>query len=415
MSDRLVTALGALAALALFVALLSPGMRPPETTRPTTLETGPNGYAALARWLEADGVPVHSLRTRVHAIAEDVLAVPAAGNILITTLPHRHRLRRAESHVLRRWIRDGNTLLIMAALDDTPDWSLDADTAYFLEDLERLTDLGFGAPEEDAERRRIGGLTEAAVTLEGITAHPLMSGVERLQGVSDFPAAAWEASREEDDHRALLRLARESGSGADALWQVPYGNGHMIVSALGSPLTNRAIGEADNRVFVANLLNYHLTAGAGVIFDDMHQGLSDLYDPEAFFSDARLGATLLFVLGFWALYVVGSDNRLAPLREPRRLPSQTGFVAGVGGFLARKLSPAEAGRLMISTWLDELRRRGTVPRGEGPPWQDLAALSAVDGERVERLRRHHEALARGRKVDLKDVHNTIEELRRMLR
>jgi hypothetical protein len=419
-NDRLVTALGALAALVILSALLFQAGQPPQATRPTSVETGPNGYAALARWLEDEGVPVRSLRIRADALRDGALDLPPSGNLLITTMPHRARLRPAESTVLRGWIADGNTLLIVAALDDTPDWSLDVNTAYFLEDLMRLTGLTFGEPEEEDERMRIGNLSRTTtVDLEGVESHPLMDGVARLAGESDSVAAIWQAYSEEDEkdgnHRAVLQLAREQQSGAAALWQVRYGDGHVIVSALGSLLTNRVIGAADNRVLVANLLAYHLGPGGALIFDDMHQGLSMLYDPEAFFGDPRLGATVLFVLGFWVLYLLGSNNRLIAPAGTRAAPSQGDFVTGVGGFLARKLSRAEAGRLMVGAWFDELRRRGAIPAGDGPPWQALAAMSALEAQQLARLCAYHAALEGGAAVDLTALHNTIEELRRMLR
>jgi hypothetical protein len=415
-NDRVVTGLGALAALTLFSALLFQGRAPPPVSRPTTVETGANGYSALAQWLRREGVPVRSLRTRADAVTDGTLDVPAAGNLLITTLPHRRRIRHPESSVLWSWISDGNTLVVMAALDDTPEWSLDVDTSSFLRDLEQLTGLWFQVLADEDTPPQIGRPGETTtVTLEPLAAHPLMDGVAALQGVSDSLASIWQPEREEGAGRALLRLARESGSGTAALWQERFGDGQVIVSALGSSLTNRVIGEADNRVFLANLLTYHLAPGAAVIFDDMHQGVTTLYDPEAFFGDPRLEATVLFVLGLWVLYLLGSNDRLAPPVKARRAASQRDFVAGVGGFLARKLSRPEAARLMLASWFDELRRRGVIAAADEAVWPALTALTTVSAQPVGRLRRHHDALERGEDVDLRDLHNTIEELRRMLR
>lgn len=416
MNERMVTALGAAAALLVLMALTFQGGGAPPATRPTSTETGPNGYAALARWLEAEGVPVHSLRERVDSLREGDLDVPAGGNLLITTMPHRYRLRRTESTHLWYWIAEGNTMLVMAALDDTPDWSLQTDSTTFLNDLERLTGLTFGYPDDAAQQGPIGRSARTTpVTLAGFSEHPLMEDVGILQGVTDAQAQLWVPQREDAGlEQAVLQLARETGKGPPAMWQVRYGKGYVIVSALGSALSNRVIGEADNARFVANLLRYHVRQGGAVIFDDMHQGLSTLYDAEAFFDDPRLGASLLFLLGLWALYVLGSNSRLAAVREVEPTPSQGDFVRGVGGFLARKLSRPEAGRLMLAAWFDDLRRRGAIPAGSGPPWQALAGLSTVEPEQLARLRVYHDALGRGEDVDLRDVHNTIEELRRTL-
>lgn len=415
MNDRLVTALGALAALVVLALLLFQGGRAPHVSRPVSVETGPNGYAALAQWLAGEGVPVRSMRTRLDALGDGGLDVPKTGNVLITSMPHSDRLRRDEAVELWRWIGAGNTLLIMAALDDTPDWSMNVATSAFLDDLGRLTGLPFSLPEDVDERVSLGDPMHAStVSLEPVAAHPLMTGVDSLRGESDSMASVWEAKRRAGDERAALQLARESVSGEPAMWEVRYGAGHIIVSGLGTPLTNRMIGEGGNREFVANLLAYHLVPGGAVVFDDMHQGLSTLYDPDAFFSDPRLGVTVMFVLGFWALYVLGSGNRLAPLRAHRDGPRQSDFVGGVGGFLARKLSRAEAGRLMVDSWFEELRQRGALPAGASAAWQALAGMPAVEAAALARLRVCHDALSRGEDVDLREVHNTIEELRRML-
>jgi len=306
-------------------------------------------------------------------------------------------------------------VVVLAALNDTPSWALDVDSKYFLSDLGVLSGLALAEPEQEELRRQTGSLTGiTSVTLEGLAAHPVMSGVRTLQGESDSLAAIWEARPRDGASSALVQLARDAQSGVGAVWQLRAGRGHVLVSSLGSLLTNRAIGEADNARLAANLLAHHLGPGGAVIFDDMHQGLSTLYDPEAFFSDPRLGATVAFVLGFWALYLLGSSNRLGPPVPGRVVPSQGSFVAAVGGFLARKLTRAEAGRMMVGAWLDELERRGVLPPG-APPWQALAAFPTVRSGALARLRHYHDAMERAEDVDLRAVHNTIEELRRMLR
>ncbi|HEX7038367.1 MAG TPA: DUF4350 domain-containing protein [Pseudomonadales bacterium] len=409
MNDRLVTAGGAALALLLVLGLLFP--RPGvQVSRPTSVETGPNGYAGLVRWLEAAAIPVRSLQTRVDGLEQ--MALPAEGNLLITTMPHRHRMRPDEVTRIIEWVARGNTLLVMAALDDTPVWSLIVDTSHFLEDLEQLTGVPVGLPEQ-AQRRRIGTPNApSTVALEGLPGHPLSDGVRRLEGESDWIADVWQAWP--DGHQAVLRLAREPVTGLGAIWQVEWGEGHAIVAAVGSLFTNRALGLADNRRLVANLTARHLGTGGAVIFDDMHQGLSAGYDADALFRDPRLWATSAFVIGFWALYLIGSSDRLVAPLAPRPRPDQMSFVAALGGFLARKLSPSRAGRLMVTRWLEELRGRGLIPP-DGSPWPALDALAALDGAAVARLRRLHEAIDEARWRDLLTLHDTLEELRRMLK
>ncbi|NLG77516.1 MAG: hypothetical protein GX535_14890, partial [Xanthomonadaceae bacterium] len=60
MKERVVTFALALAAFALFYTLMAPKPSAPQerVTRPISIEAGPNGHAALFRWLEAERVPV---------------------------------------------------------------------------------------------------------------------------------------------------------------------------------------------------------------------------------------------------------------------------------------------------------------------------------------------------------------------
>jgi len=414
LNDRLATTLGALAAVLIVSALLFSGGRAAPASRPTSADTGANGYAALWRWLNGEGVAVHSLRRRVNTSADWRPEGPAGGHLFITTMPHRERMRLPEIRALEEWLADGNTLLVLAALDDTPDWTRSTDTTYFLDDLTRLTGLEFRVAEEAAVTRIGTPGSTGEVFLQGIRAHPLMTDVVRLKGETDDVASIW-AAEPEAFGRLVIKLATEEVSGAPALWQAAVGEGHVIVSGLGSLLGNRAIGAADNRRFVINLLRHHLGRDGQVIFDDMHQGLSALYDPEALFSDPRLGATLAFLIAFWLIYLLGSASRLAGPATRLARPDQSGFVTGAAGFLARKLSPAQAGRLMLEHWFEELRGQGLLPPGTASPWPALQAVTALGGEPLARLQRFRQTLENGGRVDLRELHNTLRELRGMLR
>jgi hypothetical protein len=87
MKDRLVTAAGALLALGFVYYLFfqPPGQAP--ITRPTSTEVGRNGYLAVTRWLEGQGVRVASLRRRFNALQASDAAFAATGIVLIVTLP----------------------------------------------------------------------------------------------------------------------------------------------------------------------------------------------------------------------------------------------------------------------------------------------------------------------------------------
>jgi len=126
MRDRLVTLACALGALALFILLfVGPGEgfgRRGNIPRPTTEETRGNGYRAASTWLSASHLGSVSQRERFDAlVARDNLAT--AGNVLIVTLPGTDVFRLAETRALQKWVSAGNTLLVLAALADAPDWA----------------------------------------------------------------------------------------------------------------------------------------------------------------------------------------------------------------------------------------------------------------------------------------------------
>jgi len=417
MKDRLITAAGALVALLVLYTLFFQREATP-VTRPLSAETGRNGYAAISRWLESSGFRVVSLRNRYDALIalepDDVLDVPTRGNLLITTMPHALPMRSREHDSLKAWIRSGNTLLILAALDDTPEWAPATASRDFLEDLQTMTGVVF-AP-RSAERPRALTLQRepigprSVVELDPVAGHPLMEGVGRLRGYSDNESALWESVLPESQQLLLLRLARERSSGVDAAWERRLGNGHIILVASGAMLTNHVVAESDAGRFLANVVRHHVRGDGAVIFDDMHQGLSVIYDAEAFFGDPRLHRTIWFLIGAWFVYVLGSSNRFAAPVAPQCGPRQRDFLEAVGGFMARRLDPRDAGRMLFDAWFDDVKHARGL-RGDGPPWEALRATPTLDPGTYERLRRYHDALSAGKSVDLVRLHNMLRKAR----
>jgi hypothetical protein len=438
MKDRLVTLLGALLALAIVYALFFQRPDEPNATKPLSVEAGRNGYLGLWNWLARQGIAVRSLRERYTALVDGEWS--DGGNIMIVTMPFTTPLRSSEIPPLHAWIGRGNTLLILAALDDTPDWlpltgdefqtnlaaltgmqfrtsrsealdGADADGVGSGEGLDRDAEPGEAAPEDvspfDFTPPPIAART--AIELVPVAEHPLLAGVQSLRGYSDGPSEVWRA-RYPDEYRLALRLAYETSSGLDALWQLPRGRGQVIVAASGSLLANRNIGEGDARHFVANLVLHHLAPGGAVIFDDMHHGLSTLYDASAFLRDERLTNTLWFVLAAWLVYILGSSNRLSSPQPARAAPRQGEFLAAAGGFMARRLDKRAAGLLLIEEWLDEVRRARGLRQGT-PLWTELERTPTLARAVYEELHGFHRRLAGGATVDLVRLHNVLKQAR----
>ncbi|MBL8266218.1 DUF4350 domain-containing protein [Steroidobacter sp.] len=434
MKDRLLTLALALGAFVAFYIVMAPKLSTPEEqpTRPISVEAGPNGYLGLARWLEAERVPVLSLRERFTKLNELPGLEASTGNLLVSTAPHIYPIRDTEVAPLRAWVRQGNTMLLVAGLSDTPDWSMgEGVDTEFLEHLQDMTALSFtqmpneaseqsddtqDADDEpppswsDAVDAQMKLVEPQKFEMKPAAAHPLLTGVSKVRALSEYPTAKWDGWFNET---GAMELAHDPVSGAPVLWLLPAGQGQIIVSAYGSILTNKLLAEDGNAQLLANIVRWSLRDGGKVIVDDAHQGMVAFYDPEAFFGDSRLHVTLWWLLGLWLLFVVGSQ-RLRPAPSRWSPVDITGFVRASGGFMARVMRPATAGQQMIANFFNDARKRLGLPADGAPVWEWLRAQPAVSTQDVERLQAWHAKVHQGRRVDLSQLHNLLVRLRAAL-
>ena len=417
--DRLLTAAGVLLGLAAFAVIMFPEQSA-RRSPPTSVETGAGGYSAIVAWLRDAGIPVASHRQRLTQLTTGDYR---RGSLLITTLPHRKRLVNDEVRALQQWVREGNTLLVLAAFMDVPDWAAAAGQGAFervvalCQDFETLTgvvveritqaDRSSVDCRHASEREQPEDLASTTVELRAIAAHPLAAGVGTLAGLSDRRVRQWHVTAADAAPRLRLAVTAEQGEkgSVTAFWHQPSGAGHIFSATIGSLLTNRALGVADNATLFTNLIRHHLAPDGIVIFDDLHQGLSALYDPRAFFRDPRLHASVAFVLAWWFIYMVGTWDRLVPVRATRATPDQREFVCAVGGFLARKLDPVAAGRLMFESWF------AAWPGGSAdfdvPPWERVDEDVRLSPALKAALKADYARLRAGWRVDLRRLHNRI--------
>jgi Domain of unknown function (DUF4350) len=441
--DRLITLALALGALAAFYTVLvpKPGLPQERVTRPLSTEAGPNGYLGLQRWLESERVPVVSLRERYGALATLVPGV-ATGNLLITTAPHVYPLRNSEVEPLQSWIEAGNTLVVLAGLSDTPEWSMGAGLdVRFVDHMKDMTGLSFTqiedktaqptpqqtpteqTPEQTPEQTQqqpnttrdtllaVTRLTEPVRTESSPNGeHPLLEGVDSLLAVSEFRSARWQAS---SDRSVVLELASDHASGVPALWLLPYGDGQIVFSAYGSIFTNKVLRERDNARLLANVVRWSLGENGRVIIDDAHQGLVSFYDPDKFYGDSRLHRTLLWLLALWLVFVLGPRRLRGTTRGWNPL-DVTSFVRATGGFMARVLRPAAAGERLFANFFNEIRSRlGLTPDG-APLWEWLAGHAVIAATDLNRLQELHRRVAAHRRIDVAELHNLIARLRAQL-
>jgi hypothetical protein len=425
--DRLVTLALAVGALVAFYVLFMPKPELPQerVTRPLSTEAGPNGYLGMQRWLAGAKIPVVSLRDRYGTLAT-ITPTAKTGNLLITTAPHIYPLRDSEAQPLQDWITAGNTLLVLAGLSDTPEWSMgEGVDAQFMDHMQTMTGLTFKmipppAPKEGDKVQQqttqdvVLAVTRLVEPMRYESApngeHPLLDGVHSIRAVSEFPTAQWQASSE---RAVVLELASDHKSGVPAMWLTPYGDGQVIVSAYGSLFTNKVLGDLDNAHLLGNIVQWSLGEKGHVIFDDAHQGLVAFYDPDKFFGDERLHRALLWLLALWLVFVLG-PRRLRGATAGWNPLDVTSFVRATGGFMARVLRPAAAAQQLFANFFNEIRSRLGMTTDGAPLWDWLAARSVIPAADLHRMQDLHRRVVERRRVDLAELHKLIARVRAQL-
>jgi uncharacterized protein DUF4350 len=375
-----------------------------DVPRPTSEERRANGYNGAMAWLDEQHVRTVSVRERFNKLAIHP-GLAATGNLLIVTLPAATSFKTEELRPLERWVQAGNTLLVLAALSDDPDW------AFVLGrpvsgDLGLLTGLEFEVARRSVRRPATRGAgsggdsnagTGAGASTKGGTdevgariaatarafaqpqpgtlvpngSHPYFSGVSSAVALSDYPSQPWTVKIPYDGF--VLSLAHQQETGDGVLWTRPLGSGRIIVSGLGSLFTNRVLGLADNGRLLANVVGATVGSRGAVLFDDMHQGLGAAYDPAKFYSDRRLYETVGILAGLWLCWVLGATQLQLP-GSRAAAPREAELVQVTGGFLARVLTPDAGARGLFEHFFRRLRARLGDGKSE-PPWELLERLA----------------------------------------
>jgi len=431
--ERLITLLCAIGALALFAIMflnregMSGGRF--DAPRPITSERRGNGYHAAMTWLENERIRSVSLRDRYGTLAKRDDLTPT-GNLLIVSLPVRTGFKTEEFLPLDRWIRAGNTLLVMAALSDNPDWHADFG-GYEQGNVPLLTGLEVETTQDRDRRlakRGRPGVPDAQddesdssepyreyreplrTTIVANREHAYFDGVNEVIALSDYPRRVWTVKVPYQGF--VLSLAHEKGTTDGALWTRPLGKGRILVSSYGTLFTNRAIGLADNAKLLANIVSVNVGEKGTVLFDDGHQGISAGYDPDKFFSDRRLYTTIGVLVALWFIWVLGSTRlRLAASRQPA--PREAELIRAAGSFLSRALPGHAGARQLIENFFNRVRTRaGTAPGG--PPWELLERNTRIDPADLAQLRRWADDAQAQRRVPLRSLHNLILRLDRQM-
>jgi hypothetical protein len=445
--ERLITFVCAIGALALFAVMFlkrEGTFGRFDVPAPITSERRGSGYHAAMTWLEGEGIPSISLRERYPTLAQREDLAPR-GNLLIVTLPARANFTTAEFLPLDRWIRAGNTLLVLAALSDNPNWAAEFG-GYAGGDITLLTGLEFettrsrdarlaqrarpppagsaaarknaaaakaeAAEAKEEEEESFRGFSEPQRTvIQANRPHAYFEGVKDVIALSDKPRQAWTVKVPYQGFALVLAHERENGEGA--LWTRPLGNGRIIVSGFGSLFTNRAIGLGDNAKLLANIVGANVGEGGAVLFDDVHQGLGAAYDPDKFYQDRRLYITIATLGALWFVWVLGSTRlRLPSARSPT--PREVELIRAAGGFLARALPVHAGARRLFENFFRRVRMRAGLG-GEGVvPWDLLERNSRIAQADLDQLRRWYSDAQALRRVPLRALYNLILRIDRQM-
>jgi hypothetical protein len=411
--ERLITLGLAACALLLFWMLFLPKpAAPPSAPAPLTTGADDEGYRGLFGWLAATHVPALDLHQRFDRLSDKSVSPRPTGNLLIVTLPFTVVLHPEEFQALDKWTDAGNTVLVLAALDDTPLWEAVSDN--FLPELTRVTKMKFvsrEAPNQPATRKAAvpDVLTPAGSEIEllpsGRTA--VLHGVAHLATHTRLPSTQWQA--EAQTFAPVLELARRKDTGDPVLWLKSNGHGAIVLSAYASVFSNAVIGKADNAQLLANLIAWSLGPGGRVIVDDAHQGALDEYDAAKFYADPRLHRSLLWLIALWLAWVLGAQalRAAAPNRsgldESAALRMTARFFAGV-------LRPVASAQWLLDEFFERLRRRHGLLHGARPPWEWLQAHAGVASTDLDELRDLYARTQSGHRVSLVRLQRTISQI-----
>ncbi len=409
MNERLISVFGAVLALIAVISLVVPAPHvEAPISRPLSMDRGSHGLHALFRWIERGHITVVSLQQRYHALPE-----VAVGNrhLLITTLPVRTLTRADERRALVDWISAGNTLLLLVAKNTTPAW---AQTQTEI-DVDLWRDLALDRNSRGVRiplRPADGDGT--SLTLQAGARHPLFTGVRHLSvDVRSVPART-PAAGVRENRGAVAKPKVGSSTISDYLWLRHLGAGRLIVATDTTMFANARLGQADNARLLNNLLGLTLRPGGGVIVDDMHQGISALYDPVAFARDRRVHVSVMFMLGLWLAWIVGHGNRFGPRQSVQPHESGARFARAVGGLLARQASPAAVAGALIAAFERDCRRRYPERCATGFSATALAKWPAMPAPATQGFLEAERALAAGRTPDLIVLANDLRTLRNCL-
>lgn len=431
MKDRIISLVGALIALYILIVLMVPPTKLDESkiSLPTSIDDGVHGYLGLKRWLIHGGVSTKVLRRR-YTFLSDTAPDSLQGNLLVITLPHTLAARDKEIRDLKNWLEIGNHALILIAQSHEPGWiqglgkykanNLIRKLGFSLlwkspadnKDTQDSSDTGSADKMSPVPKKK--GPTTEDILLSPVSSHPVLYGVRNVYAPAVTEKDERTQLKLDGRHRSSMKLLENPRTGNPYFWLARLGRGRIWIAQHGDLFGNVSLGKKDNARLLDNILDLSLSKRGAVIFDDMHHGNSALYDPEAFFSDSRLHNTLWFVFAFWLIYVVGYNNRLAPLRQNPVVYRNIDFVDAVGNLIARNIDKDHSMDLMFTHFFNSVRQQYRLPTNGAPVWNLIDKVAGVNSRDLKLLKESYNTRFSKKSKDLVKIHNLLLRVRSAL-
>ena len=433
MKDRAITLLSAAAALYLVYVLLFPHPAPfqKQLSLPTTEDRGKYGLMALKTWLDNSGIETLALRDRYHALY-DSPDLPAQGNLLISSLPHRLEMRQWESEQLETWLSQGNSILLLTAMSDWPEWAQRHRSNSVNQMLSLLgvrmyqqsmadSDEEQDDNEEPQSKPGLKEIIETRLSPKETTRQLISAGQHAVTDSINQVDVTWlesegllwhlEAQR---GKRSALVVLHDKESLTPALWQIRVGQGMAWITRHADMFANKSLGDADNARLLSNIIDYSVSQNGIVIFDDTHQGLTAMYDPEAFFDDSRLHHTLWFIFALWLIYLLGHTNRMQAVYKKLTPQHLVDHVKAFGGLFARRLHSSAVAQRMFLYFFNDIRAVYGLPRNGKPIWDVLRDNPNINTQTLDGIKHIYQRAENNYRVNLTKLSRHINAIRKQM-
>jgi hypothetical protein len=275
-------------------------------TNPTTHGTAPAGLRAYYELLRVEGI---AARRWDH----NLTILPPSAGLLVIGEPLEVPVEKEERDAVRKWVRGGGTLLLVAT---TSTERAKAGLALPALNLAGGTD----------KRRDVKPDVDASFT-RGV-ASVSVRGKDRIY-------------RDEDDAAGDPQWESVLYQGDDVyMATATLGRGRLIVATPGAGLLNGDIGRADNAVLYYNIARGATANRPDVLFDEYHQGFGYVEATgrtlwQAIGRPAR--AAFWYMLGVFAVALYSLNRRFGrPLSLPAAEALSTGdYVTSMAGLYRR--------------------------------------------------------------------------------